>query len=84
EAVEADLPRFSPLESTLVKGSFDFIGINHYKTFYVSENTSHATHPDAQADSGSISSATPPDNLPAEVDVKTRRFPICIQMVCGS
>ncbi|EPS65044.1 hypothetical protein M569_09734, partial [Genlisea aurea] len=50
------LPRFSPLQSRLLKGSFDFIGINHYTTHYVSESTNLTA--DAQADSGANSSAT--------------------------
>lgn len=28
------LPTFSPSEAALVKGSLDFVGINHYTTFY--------------------------------------------------
>lgn len=29
-----DLPKFTEDEVKLVKGSFDFIGLNHYTTFY--------------------------------------------------
>ncbi|KAL8480724.1 hypothetical protein ACS0TY_027314 [Phlomoides rotata] len=32
------LPRFSPNQSRQVKGSFDFIGINHYTTWYASKD----------------------------------------------
>ncbi|KAK4493432.1 hypothetical protein RD792_011596 [Penstemon davidsonii] len=36
--VASRLPSFSKIESTLLKGSFDFIGINHYTTWYASNN----------------------------------------------
>ncbi|XP_047330668.1 beta-glucosidase 40-like [Impatiens glandulifera] len=39
ERVGSRLPRFSHDESLLVKGSLDFVGINHYTTFYGSNNT---------------------------------------------
>ncbi|KAL9259571.1 Beta-glucosidase 11-like protein [Drosera capensis] len=32
------LPNFTEDESELVKGSFDFIGINHYSTLYIKDN----------------------------------------------
>ncbi|CAH9079181.1 unnamed protein product [Cuscuta epithymum] len=32
------LPIFSKAESALVKGSFDYIGVNHYTTWYASNN----------------------------------------------
>ncbi|XP_009775820.1 beta-glucosidase 40-like isoform X2 [Nicotiana sylvestris] len=32
------LPKFSQEESSLLKGSFDFIGINHYTTWYARSN----------------------------------------------
>ncbi|KAL9259569.1 Cyanidin 3-O-glucoside 5-O-glucosyltransferase (acyl-glucose)-like protein [Drosera capensis] len=35
---EKRLPNFTEDESELVKGSFDFIGINHYSTLYVKDN----------------------------------------------
>ena len=41
ERVKERLPRFTPEESALIKGSTDFIGLNHYTTFmaeHVSEN----------------------------------------------
>ncbi|KAF7835977.1 beta-glucosidase 12-like isoform X2 [Senna tora] len=37
------LPKFSQEQSNLVKGSFDFIGINYYTTFYA-ENIECPTH----------------------------------------
>jgi len=33
------LPVFSPKEKSLIKGSIDFIGINHYATLYVKDCT---------------------------------------------
>ncbi|GMH08794.1 hypothetical protein Nepgr_010634 [Nepenthes gracilis] len=35
------IPKFTKVESRLVKGSFDFIGINHYATGYVQDNPSN-------------------------------------------
>lgn len=32
------LPKFSQAQSLAVKGSFDFIGINHYTTWYAKHN----------------------------------------------
>ncbi|PWA88948.1 glycoside hydrolase family 1 [Artemisia annua] len=32
------IPSFTKLDSELIKGSFDFIGINHYDKFYVKNN----------------------------------------------
>ncbi|KAL8142293.1 hypothetical protein V2J09_015325 [Rumex salicifolius] len=32
------LPRFTPSESAMLKGSLDFVGINHYTTWYVRNN----------------------------------------------
>ncbi|KAL7582736.1 hypothetical protein Lser_V15G41573 [Lactuca serriola] len=34
------IPTFTELESERIKGSFDFIGINHYSTLYVKDNPS--------------------------------------------
>ncbi|KAL3531461.1 hypothetical protein ACH5RR_010783 [Cinchona calisaya] len=34
------IPVLTPHESKLVKGSFDFIGLNHYATFYIKDDTS--------------------------------------------
>ncbi|CAA0825542.1 Beta-glucosidase 40 [Striga hermonthica] len=36
--VGSRLPTFSPSQSAQVKGSFDFIGINHYTTWFAREN----------------------------------------------
>ncbi|WJX57387.1 Beta-glucosidase 40 [Trifolium repens] len=35
------LPKFTKSQSSLVKGSFDFVGINHYTTFYAMHNGSN-------------------------------------------
>lgn len=32
------MPRFTKAESALLKGSLDFVGVNHYTTFYAREN----------------------------------------------
>ncbi|XP_058730587.1 beta-glucosidase 40-like [Vicia villosa] len=51
------LPKFSPSEAALVKGSLDFIGINHYTTFFARNNSTHVIGTllnDAIADSGTI------------------------------
>ncbi|KAM1417510.1 hypothetical protein ACFX1Q_021800 [Malus domestica] len=37
--VGSRLPTFSKSESTLIKGSLDFVGINHYTTFYGKNDT---------------------------------------------
>nr|GFA83853.1 beta-glucosidase 11-like isoform X2 [Tanacetum cinerariifolium] len=34
------IPTFTKLESDLIKGSFDFVGINHYDKFYIKDNPS--------------------------------------------
>eukprot|EP00268_Persea_americana_P052046 TRINITY_DN5809_c0_g1_i2.p1 TRINITY_DN5809_c0_g1~~TRINITY_DN5809_c0_g1_i2.p1 ORF type:complete len:520 (-),score=91.53 TRINITY_DN5809_c0_g1_i2:324-1883(-) len=39
--VESRLPSFSKEESKRLKGSFDFIGFNHYTAFYIQSSTSH-------------------------------------------
>lgn len=33
------IPNFTKLESRQVKGSFDFIALNHYTTLYVKDNS---------------------------------------------
>ncbi|KAJ1440367.1 Glycoside hydrolase family 1 [Sesbania bispinosa] len=35
------LPKFTPSEAALVKGSLDFVGINHYTTFYARNNATN-------------------------------------------
>jgi len=51
------LPKFSKSEASLVKGSFDFVGINHYTTFYAMHNATdsirEAIH-DYISDSGAL------------------------------
>ncbi|GFY88712.1 beta glucosidase 40 [Actinidia rufa] len=39
--VGSRLPRFTEAESALLKGSLDFVGINHYTTFYAKPNTTN-------------------------------------------
>lgn len=51
------LPRFTQAESALLKGSLDFVGINHYTTFYARNDTSNIVGfllNDAFSDSGAI------------------------------
>ncbi|KAJ6815482.1 beta-glucosidase 6 [Iris pallida] len=51
------LPKFSADESALVKGSLDFVGINHYTTFYAKKNETDIIHillNDTLSDSGAI------------------------------
>ncbi|KAG9443539.1 hypothetical protein H6P81_014879 [Aristolochia fimbriata] len=38
------LPKFSKEESDMVKGSFDFIGVNYYTSNYVAEAPANTTH----------------------------------------
>ena len=35
------IPTLTPRESKLIKGSIDFIGLNHYFIFYVKDNPSN-------------------------------------------
>ncbi|KAL7590728.1 hypothetical protein Lser_V15G37326 [Lactuca serriola] len=51
------LPRFSKLQSYLLKGSIDFVGINHYTTWYAWHNSTSIIGVllnDSLADSGSL------------------------------
>ena len=51
------LPRFSAAEAALVKGSLDFVGVNHYTTYYAKHNSTHILGfllNDTLADSGTI------------------------------
>ncbi|KAF6165136.1 hypothetical protein GIB67_000720 [Kingdonia uniflora] len=51
------LPTFSKLEAALVKGSLDFVGINHYTTYYGRHNSTTIIgniFNDTLADSGAI------------------------------
>lgn len=55
--VGSRLPKFSRSESALVKGSLDFVGINHYTTYYAKANTTSVIGVllnDSIADSGAI------------------------------
>ncbi|KAI9124811.1 hypothetical protein K1719_004138 [Acacia pycnantha] len=55
--VGSRLPEFSAYEASLVKGSLDFVGINHYTTFYAKENSTNIIGVllnDTIADSGAI------------------------------
>ncbi|OIV93213.1 hypothetical protein TanjilG_27392 [Lupinus angustifolius] len=51
------LPKFSEAEAALLKGSLDFVGINHYTTYYARDNSTNfmgtLLH-DSIADSGTI------------------------------
>ncbi|KAK8962643.1 Beta-glucosidase 6 [Platanthera guangdongensis] len=58
ERVGNRLPKFSASEAALVKGSLDFVGINHYTTFYTVENSTNLIGVllnDTLADAGAIS-----------------------------
>ncbi|XXG46658.1 hypothetical protein AAC387_Pa02g1446 [Persea americana] len=51
------LPKFSAAEAALVKGSLDFVGINHYTTYYAKSNSTNIINillNDSLADSGAI------------------------------
>ncbi|KAF7824010.1 cyanogenic beta-glucosidase-like isoform X1 [Senna tora] len=47
------LPKFSKEQSSLLKGSFDFLGINYYSSFYAAHapNISNPSRPSLQTDS---------------------------------
>jgi beta-glucosidase len=52
------LPRFTPQESALVKGALDFVGINHYTTYYTRHNDTNIIgrlFNDTLADTGTLS-----------------------------
>lgn len=55
--VGSRLPRFTQAESSTLKGSFDFIGINHYTTWYANVNNTNLIGVllnDSLADSGTF------------------------------
>lgn len=52
------LPKFSQAEAALVKGSLDFVGINHYTTFITKDNSTNLIGVllnDTIADAGAVS-----------------------------
>ncbi|KAI0493256.1 hypothetical protein KFK09_027532 [Dendrobium nobile] len=58
ERVGNRLPKFSASDSSRVKGSLDFVGINHYTTYYIKANSTNIIGVllnDTLADSGTIS-----------------------------
>ncbi|XP_038707791.1 beta-glucosidase 40 [Tripterygium wilfordii] len=55
--VRSRLPTFSKSEVALLKGSLDFVGINHYTTYYARKNSTNIINVllnDSVADSGTI------------------------------
>lgn len=52
--VGSRLPKFCEAESTLLKGSLDFVGINHYTTWYAMNGSSDTFVNDSIADIGAI------------------------------
>ncbi|XP_074281037.1 beta-glucosidase 40-like isoform X1 [Silene latifolia] len=57
ERVGDRLPKFTTAESALLKGSLDFVGINHYTTFYARNNMTNLIGVllnDALGDSGTL------------------------------
>ncbi|XP_021757003.1 beta-glucosidase 6-like [Chenopodium quinoa] len=61
------LPKFTAAESALLKGSLDFVGINHYTTYYARDNKTNIIGlllNDALADSGTVTSPFGHDGKP--------------------
>ncbi|XP_030483928.2 beta-glucosidase 40 [Cannabis sativa] len=54
ERVRNRLPVFTKSEASLVKGSLDFVGINHYTTYYGSKSSLATILNDTLADSGAL------------------------------
>lgn len=57
ERVGNRLPKFSKAEAALVQGSLDFVGVNHYTTYYAKHNSTNIIgllFNDTLADSGAI------------------------------
>lgn len=51
------LPKFSEAESILIKGTLDFVGINHYTTWYARNNYTNIIGvllKDSLADNGAV------------------------------
>ncbi|KAL3531459.1 hypothetical protein ACH5RR_010781 [Cinchona calisaya] len=65
------IPALTPHQSKLVKGSFDFIGLNHYFTFYIKDNPSSLKMDirDITADMAVILMSGPSDAPPDQNDV---------------
>ncbi|XP_065872949.1 vicianin hydrolase-like isoform X2 [Euphorbia lathyris] len=58
------LPKFTKQQSNLLKGSFDFLGVNYYTTYYVANNplltsTNHSWTSDAQTTSTPLKAGVP-------------------------
>lgn len=65
--VGSRLPNFTRDESALLKGSLDFVGINHYTTFYAESNATNLIGfllNDSLADSGAITLPFSKDGQP--------------------
>ncbi|KAI7992323.1 Beta-glucosidase 22 [Camellia lanceoleosa] len=64
------IPEFTKVESKLVKGSFDFLGLNHYNTLYIKDKPSSLKinnrdfNADMAVDIIPVSNDTPPDEFP--------------------
>ncbi|GMQ00092.1 hypothetical protein CsSME_00047318 [Camellia sinensis var. sinensis] len=64
------IPEFTKVESKLVKGSFDFLGVNHYNTLYIKDKPSSLKinnrdfNADMAVDIIPVSNDTPPDEFP--------------------
>ncbi|XP_058227514.1 beta-glucosidase 11-like isoform X2 [Rhododendron vialii] len=64
------IPAFTNLESQQVKGSFDFLGLNHYATLYIKDNPNKLNldirdfNADMAVDMISVHGDTPPDQFP--------------------
>jgi len=64
------IPSFTNLESIQVKGSFDFLGVNHYNTLYIKDNPNRLKldnrdfNADIAADTIFVRGDTPPDQFP--------------------
>ncbi|KAL8557497.1 hypothetical protein ACS0TY_004799 [Phlomoides rotata] len=65
ERVGSRLPTFTPEEEILVKGSFDFIGMNYYTTYYAKNDPIKPQgEPTYLTDQGLTTTAIGPDNKP--------------------
>ncbi|KVI05497.1 Glycoside hydrolase, catalytic domain-containing protein [Cynara cardunculus var. scolymus] len=60
------LPKFSKVQSALIKGSIDFVGVNHYTTWYAWHNSTNligALLNDSLSDSGSLTLRMSSENI---------------------